>query len=141
MSNCFPKKQEYKDTTFAELTWNPDQWNDEQEVCLGWQAQWEADNGYLCVINAELNESETPLASATETGQLYTCQVFKWDRSSHSGDETYDPLYSINSGMTSAEVETKLNEVNGNAQPEPEVDPNADTSDPGAENQGGGQWD
>ena len=127
--------------TFAELTWNPDQWSDDLEACLGWQAQWEADNGYLCVINAELNEDQTPLASATETGQLYTCQVFKWDRSNHPDDENYDPRYSVNSGMTSAEVETKLNEVNGYAQPEPEVDPNADTSDPGAENQGGGQWD
>ena len=122
--------------TFAELTFNPDQWNDAAEGFMGFQAQWEADNGYLCTVNAEVGE--TPLDTATAEGQLYTCMVYKWDRSNHEGDETYEPIYSTNSGMTSAEVETKLNEVNGYALPEPEVDPNAPVEE---ENNAPGQWD
>lgn len=122
--------------TFAELTFNPDQWNEDLERHVGFQAQWEADNGYLCVVDAEVGE--TPLDTATAEGQTYTVVVYKWDRSSHDGDASYSPIYSMNSGMPASEVETKLNEVNGYALPEPETDPNEESEETPS---GSGQWD
>ena len=60
--------------TFAELTWNPDNWNEEIGQNMGFQAQYEADNGYLLVVDTQLSEEQaapdgTPLPSATEAGQ------------------------------------------------------------------------
>ena len=66
--------------TFSELTWSPDNWSEELETHLGWQAQYETPNGYLLVVNTELNKDGSPLTSATTTGQLYSCSIFSWDR-------------------------------------------------------------
>ena len=47
--------------------------------------KYEADNGYLLVVNTQLSEEQaapdgTPLPSATETGQLYSCAIYAWNR-------------------------------------------------------------
>ena len=121
--------------TFEELTWNQDCWDEDKQAHMGWQAQWEAPNGYLCVVDAQV--SSEPLASATEAGQLYNFTIVKWDRSSHDGDASYDPQYSFNEGLQPSEVTTKLAEAEAIPQPAPEVDPN-EVEDPPVE---GGQWD
>ena len=66
--------------TFEDLTFVADNYNEDLEANMGWQAQWEAANGYLVVVNAQLPEDGSVLPSAAEAGQLYTCQVWSPDR-------------------------------------------------------------
>ena len=72
--------------TFSELTWSPDNWNEELELHVGWQAQYQAPNGYLLVVNAQLNLDGSPLASAYSNGQLYSCSVYSWNRTDEGTD-------------------------------------------------------
>jgi hypothetical protein len=72
--------------TFSELTWNADCFNEVTNQNMGFQAQYETDNGYLMVVDAVLTDKteENPngvaLASATGAGQLYNVTTFSWDR-------------------------------------------------------------
>ena len=66
--------------TFSELTWSADSWNEELESHMGWQAQYESPNGYLLIVNAQLNGNFTPLATGTGTGQQYSCSIYPWNR-------------------------------------------------------------
>jgi len=66
--------------TFEELTFVGDNYSEDLGANMGWQAQWEAPNGYLVVVNAQLPEDGSILPSATEAGQLYTCSVWAADR-------------------------------------------------------------
>jgi len=66
--------------TFQELTFVGDNYSEDLEVNMGWQAQWEAPNGYLVMVNTQLPEDGSVLPSATETGQLYSCSVWSPDR-------------------------------------------------------------
>ena len=85
--------------------------------------QYEADNGYLLVVNTQLSEDGTPLPSATEAGQLYTCQIYAWNRAAD------DAATSTETDCTSDVVDTIIDEVEALAMPEAEEDPNADTSE------------
>lgn len=72
--------------TFSELTWNADCFNEATNQNMGFQAQYETDNGYLIVVDAVLTDKteENPngvaLASATEAGQLYNVTTWSWNR-------------------------------------------------------------
>lgn len=72
--------------TFSELTWNADCFNEATNQNMGFQAQYEADNGYLIVVDTVLadkteeNPNGVALASATEAGQLYNITTWSWDR-------------------------------------------------------------
>jgi hypothetical protein len=72
--------------TLSELTWNADCFNEVTNQNMGFQAQYETDNGYLMVVDAVLTDKteENPngvaLASATGAGQLYNVTTFSWDR-------------------------------------------------------------
>jgi|TARA_B110001450_G_C17514144_1_gene437700 hypothetical protein len=74
--------------TFSELTWNADCFNEATNQNMGFQAQYEADNGYLIVVDTVLadkteeNPNGVALASATEAGQLYNITTWSWDRES-----------------------------------------------------------
>ena len=107
--------------TFAELTWNPDQWNDETQSHWGWQAQYEADNGYLIVANTQLGE--TPLASATESGQKYSVVIFSWDRA----EGVSSPIFN-EADCTNNRVSTLIDQTVAYAQPDAEEDPNDTTT-------------
>tara|TARA_B100000768_G_scaffold175623_1_gene187282 strand:+ start:795 stop:1133 length:339 start_codon:yes stop_codon:yes gene_type:complete len=72
---------------FLDLTWNADFLNGETNQNMGFQAQYEADNGCLLIVDTKIEGIETPLASATEAGQLYKCTILSWDRSPHSVEE------------------------------------------------------
>jgi hypothetical protein len=91
--------------TFSELTWNPDQWNEELEAHMGWQAQYVAPNDCLLVVNTQLNADLSAPQSATENGQMYSCAVYSWDR-----EEDSEPL-SIESDCGDDRVQTIISEV------------------------------
>lgn len=114
--------------TFAELTWTPDNWNEEIGQNMGFQAQYEADNGYLLVVNTQLSEEQaapdgTPLPSATEAGQLYSCAIYAWNRAEG------DAATSVEADCTNNRVDSVIDEVEALAMPEAETDPNGDTSE------------
>ncbi len=118
---------------FSELTWTADNWNEDLQQNMGFQAQYEADNGYLLVVNTQLPEDMTPLPSATEVGQLYTCYIYAWNRAAD------DAPTSTEADCTNNRVDSVIDEVEALAMPEAEEDPNADTSE---EPSGpAGQWD
>jgi hypothetical protein len=115
--------------TFSELTWNQDQWNEDTQSLTSWQAQYEADNGYLLIVNTQ---SETLPVTANETGQLYSCSIWSYDRSVGSSS----PIFT-EGDCTNNRISTLIDQTKAYAQPEPEVDPN-ETSDP---DPASGQWD
>ena len=57
--------------TFSELTWNADCFNEATNQNMGFQAQYEADNGYLIVIDTVLADKteENPNGVALELQQ------------------------------------------------------------------------
>jgi hypothetical protein len=72
--------------TFSELTWQPDCFNAETNQNMGFQAQYEADNKFLIVVDTVLadkteeNPNGVALSSATADGQLYTVTTWSWNR-------------------------------------------------------------
>ena len=72
--------------TFSELTWNADCFNEATNQNMGFQAQYEADNGYLIVVDTVLadrteeNPNGVALTTATAGGQLYTVSTWSWNR-------------------------------------------------------------
>ena len=91
---------------FADLTWNPDNWNEDQQLNLGFQAQYEAENGWSICVNTQLPEDGSQLASATAPDQLYRCTVWSWDR--QEGDT--EP-HSSEDDCSSARVQELLTEL------------------------------
>ena len=89
--------------TFSELTFTPDQWNEDVQAHFSFQSQWESDNGYLCLVNAD--SSQDPLTECCAEGQTYSVIVLPPDRS--EGGE----IVSIDSSLTPTQVEAKINEV------------------------------
>ena len=116
---------------FADLTWNQDAWNEEQEVHMGWQAQYEAPNGYLLIVNTQLNDDYTVQASATEAGLTYSCSIYSWDRAENS-----DPI-STENDCTNNRVDSIIDEVEALTLPEVEETTTTTTAAPGPS----GQWD
>ena len=114
--------------TFSELTWSPDNLSPDGVTHMGWQAQYETENGYLLMVNTVTGAD--PLASATETGQLYTCLIYSWDR------EAGDAPISTEGDCNSTRVADKIIEVEGLALPEAE-ETTTTTEAPGP----AGQWD
>ena len=98
--------------TFSELTWNADCFNEATNQNMGFQAQYESDNGFLIVIDTVLTDKteENPngvaLASATEAGQLYNVTTWDWNRTE---DET-NPLASYEL-QNSGEVDTLITQL------------------------------
>lgn len=91
---------------FADLTWSPDGLSPDGITKMGWQSQYNVDNGYLIVINTNIEGIETPLASATESDQLYNCTVWSWDR-----DETTEDAYLIEADCLNTRIEAIMAEV------------------------------
>ena len=91
---------------FTDLTWNADSLGSDGVTNMGWQSQYNVDNGYLIVVDTNIAGIEDPLVSATETGQLYKCTVWSWDR-----DETTTEAYSTEEDCTSTRVEAIMAEV------------------------------
>lgn len=93
---------------FADLTWSADQLGLDGVTKMGWQSQYNVDNGYLIVINTNIEGIETPLASATEPDQLYNCSVWSWNR-----DETTveADAYLIEADCLNTRIEAIMAEV------------------------------
>ena len=93
---------------FADLTWSADALSSDGATKMGWQSQYNVDNGYLIVINTNIEGIETPLVSANEPDQLYKCSVWSWNRDETTVDAD---AYLIEEDCTSARIEAIMTEV------------------------------
>ena len=116
---------------FSDLTWNPDNWNEELQQHVGFQAQYEAENGWLICISAYPEDGGEALTTATGPDQKYSCSVWSWDRA--EGDET---PYSNEDNCTSARAQDILTEL-GTYAGEVFPETTTTTAAPGPS----GQWD
>tara|TARA_B100000768_G_scaffold175623_1_gene187281 strand:+ start:481 stop:792 length:312 start_codon:yes stop_codon:yes gene_type:complete len=97
--------------TFSELTWSADCFNEVTNQNMGFQAQYEADNGFLIVIDTVLADQteEAPngvaLATATESGQLYNCTI--WGSNREEGGSAISS-YEL---QNSSEIDTRITEL------------------------------
>ena len=92
---------------FSDLTWNTDSLGMDGVTNMGWQSQYEADNGCLLVVDTNIEGAntegiETPLATANEPGQRYRCTILSWDNRT---------LISIEEDCTNNRVDSIISEV------------------------------